>query len=276
MKKILNECKNSAENPDIYNEDVNIDMFSFDELMKKSVEELEAMLADNSLFPLDETADTDDIERICDVIEKKKKTQARITKSQSQKAWKLFLKKYITPEPETALVEVEIITTKKRKKNTLIKVFTTLAAAAIVILVVKIPKSAPQIPATDIPIIDSIELPIDCDCNWIPDDFQLEATGTITYTDDSQKTYSIYTSGEKIFFVSSLTDYSDDTDSPRKNQLDLFDVFTHSKTDDSNINNGDELTETFNIGQTKLIIYGDVTEKVIDKLAYAITVHNLM
>jgi hypothetical protein len=272
LKKFFDKCKNPAENSDIYNEVENFDMFSKDVLMKKSVGELRAMLADDTLFPLDETADTEIIERICDVIEKKENVPGFILKAKSQKAWRDFKDKYITTEPE--VLELELVEVKKVKKHNFAPIFTALTAAVIIILVVKIPETPPQTPASHIPMIEMIDHTEE-DCNWMPDGFKLEASGKITYDDNSKKSYSIYTSGEKVFFVSSLTGFSDDINSPSKNQLEMFDIFKHAEIDDSNINNNNEITETFNIGTTQLIIYGDVTEEVIDKLAYAITIHNV-
>jgi hypothetical protein len=271
LKKFFNKCKDSAENSDVYNEGVNFDMYSEDELMKKSVDELNLLLADDSLFLHDETANTDIIRRICKVISKKEKTSNRVLKAESKKAWKSFKKKYITPEPETTLVEVEIVESKKRKNNTFIKLLSTLAAAVIVVLVVKIPERTPQSPPAEIPIIESVittktteissvvkfnaaiyvtdEVPI-----WfVPDDFTVVESGTKNY-DDSKKTYTIYSSGDKIFFISALTITPGDTNSQSKNQNDPFDIFTGTNLEKANKN--EKFLSTW-IVQDKLITIYD-------------------
>jgi hypothetical protein len=276
LKKFFDKCKDSAEKSDVYNEGVNFDMYSDDELMKKSVEELNVLLADENLLPYDEPANTEIIRRICKVISKKEKTPNRVLKAKSKKAWKSFEKKYITPKPETTLVEVELVEANKRNKNTFIKAFTALAAAAIVILVVKIPERTTQSLPTEIPITESIETTTAANNTevspvekfnaaiyvksegfvWsVPDDFTVIESGTKNYNDNSIKKYTIYSSGDKIFFISALTNTSGDVNSPSKNQLDPFDIFTGTYLEKTKKN--ENCLRTWIIRDKLIIIYDE-------------------
>jgi hypothetical protein len=235
-------------------------MLSVDALKKKTVRELKAMLA---LCSLDENADTELIERICDVIEKKENSKC-ITKAKAQKAWKRFKKQHITSDSD--IVEIELVDIKKAKKHSFKPIFTALAAAAIIVLVVRFPEKPPQTVPPALTYVESFHK-THFDCNWIPDGFTLETAGTIT--NYSEQSYSIYTSGDKMFVIISI-----DINTPSEYQIEPTDVFTHVNLDTSNIKNGDEFMVTYTVGETKLIIYGDITDEMIYNLANSIKFHN--
>jgi hypothetical protein len=259
-------------------------MFSYDELMKKSVGELNAMLADDSLFPLGETANADLIERICDVISEKENVPSRRIKAEDKKAWNSFRKKYITPDSKKATPGTEIIEIKKPKKYSFTPVFTALAAAAIVILVVKIPAQSPETPPADITVTDSAEIERTADVkleensfsSWnigfdgLPDGYELVAEGGISYNDNSEKQYTIYSSGEKMFFISILTNTSEDINAPSKNEIHPFDIFEDANIDDAKIKNGNEIFRTWTIGDTKIVTGGNFSDEEVEKLNYTV------
>jgi hypothetical protein len=273
LKKFFEGCKNSAENSDVYSEGVNFDMFSIDALMKKSVEELNIMLADDNLFSFDDAANADIIRRICKVISKKEKIPNFITRAKSKKAWRIFKKKYITPESETGLVEVEIVEAKKHNKHNFAPVFTALAAAAIVILAVNFPTAIPQDPA----VTDLIETPASTTVKPLfavgstekeyiskggvrfisAGDFTVLASGTKNYDDNSYKEYTIYSSGEKIFFVSVSPDISVDDHSPSKNQLDPFDIYTGTYLENADNKKDATRLKTWTIFDKQIVIYDE-------------------
>jgi hypothetical protein len=213
-------------------------MFSYDELMKKSVSELNAMLADDSLFPLDEM--TDIIERICDVIIKKENVPNWILKAKSQKAWRRFKKKYITVDSET--YETELIEVKRPKKQSFTPIFAALAAAIIVVFAARFPRDIPQKPAGDTPTVGLVETSAGSVYNkgfnatmylnfggiqwFVPGDYEAVVSDAIKYNDKSKKTYTIYSSGDKIFFIAVLTNISGDANAPSESQLDPFDIYT--------------------------------------------------
>jgi hypothetical protein len=281
MKKDFEKCNNSVCNSDIYNEVVNFDMFSYDELMKKSVIELEAMLADDTIFPLDETANAEIIERICDVIIKNENVPNKTVKAEAKKSWRSFRKKYIKPHVKTPLVLTETVQVKKPQRRPYVTVFTALAAAAIIILAVRIPARLPSIPEATVPITESNEttavtqttgnfVTMTISLSTILDGFAVEATGTIIYDDNSKKTYNIYSSGDRMFFISVLTNISDDIYSPSENQLAPYDIFTHANIDDRNIQNGNEVLITQTAGNTQIIICGDITDEEAQKISLTI------
>jgi hypothetical protein len=99
---------------------------------------------------------------------------------------------------------------------------------------------------------------------YIPDGFVLEATDTIKYGDNSEKSFAIYTNGEKVFFISLLTNISDD--SPSENENDPFDIFAYANIDDKNIKDGDEILKTWTVDEKQVTIYGDVTNEEAEKI----------
>jgi hypothetical protein len=101
--------------------------------------------------------------------------------------------------------------------------------------------------------------------DYIPDGFVLEATDTIRYDDKSEKSFAIYTNGEKVFFISLLTDISDD-DLPSENENDPFDIFGYANIEDNSIKNGDEILKTWTVDEKQIIIYGDVTNEEAEKI----------
>jgi hypothetical protein len=287
MKKFFNRCNNLSENSDIYDEGTKTDMFSNDELMKKSVSELKAMLADDTLFPLDETADTEMIERICDVIIKKENVPSLLRKAKAKKVWKKFKKKYITLDElgmESPLVEVKISKVKKPARYPYIAVFSAVAAALIVVFAVKIPENPLYTPMSSIPIIEDIQTteetvffsaPIFSSYTWnVPEGYETLATGTIVYDDKSMKTYTIYNYNGEISFISLLSVNSDNPYYPRDNQMDRFDIFEHAGIDDSNI----DKTKTVKIiylgeksVEKQIEIYGDLGYGNYKSTVYTIT-----
>lgn len=286
MKNIFNKRKDSSKKSDVYNEGVNFDMFSVDELMKKSVDELKKLLADESLFPYGDAdpVNTDLIRRICVVISKKEKTSNRVMKTATKKAWKSFKSKYITPEPERTLIEAEIPQTKIPKKLNFTPVFTALAAAATVFLVMKIPEKPLESPTAPTTIIESIEAetpafvkPNENTNSWsivfdgIPDGFAIVREGTIIYDDKSKKQYTIYSSGNKLIFISILTNNSEDINSPSENEINPFDIFTYAKLGAANIKNGDEYFNTWTIDDTKIVVCGDFTNDELKKFKYSVS-----
>jgi hypothetical protein len=101
--------------------------------------------------------------------------------------------------------------------------------------------------------------------DYIPDGFVLEATDTIRYDDKSEKSFAIYTNGEKVFFISLLTDISDN-DSPSENENDPFDIFAYANIDDKNIKDGNEILKTWSVEETQFLIFGDVTNEEAEKI----------
>jgi hypothetical protein len=278
VKIFFNKRKNSAKNPDIYNEVGNFDMFSYSELMKKSVDELNAMLSDDSLFPLDETENAEIIERICDVIIEKENVPKWVIKKEAWNSFRRFKKKYINSDN----VKTEIVEVKKHQKHPLITALTALAAAAAVVLIIYFPARSSQLPTEVITDLETTATTIatamtpetfdslTVSLNPVPAGYTLKATGTINYNDKSEKTYAIYTSGEKIFFISLLTNTSVDLSSPSDNQIDPFDIFSDANMDDSSIMGGDEVLITQTDGDTQIIIYGDITEEYAEKLSISL------
>jgi hypothetical protein len=254
-----------------------LDMWSYDELKKKSADELKALLADDTLFPLDETENAEIIERICDVIIEKENVPNWILKAKARNSFKRFKKKYI----ETDTDKTEIIEVKKPQKHPFITVITALAAAAAVIMIINFsakpsqlqtevitePETTVTTAPTDTPdIFYSLTVAL----NPAPDGYTPRATGTIDYNDKSKKTYAIYTSGEKVFFISLLTNTSVNLNSPSDNQIDPFDIFADANIDDGSIKNGDEVLITQTDGDTQIIIYGDITEEYAEKLSISL------
>jgi hypothetical protein len=101
--------------------------------------------------------------------------------------------------------------------------------------------------------------------DYIPDGFVLKATDTIKYGDKSEKSFAIYTYGEKVFFISLLTNISDG-DFSSENEYDPFDIFTYANIDDKNIKDGDGIFKTWTIEETQVIIYGDITNEEAEKI----------
>jgi hypothetical protein len=101
--------------------------------------------------------------------------------------------------------------------------------------------------------------------NYIPDGFVLEAIDTIHYDDKSEKSFEIYTNGEKVFFISLLTNISVDV-SASENEIDPFDIFAYANIDDKNIKDGDEILKTWTVEETQFIIFGDVTKEEAEKI----------
>jgi uncharacterized protein YlbG (UPF0298 family) len=290
MKKFFEKCNNLTENSDIYDEGRKTVMFSYDELMKKSVKELKAMLADDNLFPLDETADTEIIERICDVITKKENVPSLLREARAKKSWQKFKKKYIRLdelEEESPLIEIEVKTSKVKKPAPYpyIAVFSAVAAALIVVFTVKIPENPLYTPLSSIPIIEDIKTTTETTAvsdpaifssiYWsIPEDRKVEATGTIVYDDKSTKTYTIYSYDGDISFICLLTFASDNPNYPSDSQMNSFDIFEHAGIDDSNVNKSRSVKMIY-LGKNKIEkqieIYGDVTGINIGDTVYSVT-----
>ncbi|MDR0991355.1 MAG: hypothetical protein LBL87_00450 [Ruminococcus sp.] len=247
--------------------------------MKKSVSELSAMLADDTLFPLDETANADIIERICDVIAEKEKVSARTVKAESQKAWRQFKKKYITPDTAKPLTQTEIVEAKNPKKQTFTPVLTALAAAAIIVLVVKLPSAIPQVPAADTAPADIIETTalettaaepekviyynetshmLSGGVRFIaPDDYEVVESDVKVYDDDSIKSYTIYSSGDKIFFISVSPIVSNDVNSPTQNLLDPFDIYEGTYLENADDKKDETLLKSWIVMGKQVIIYDE-------------------
>jgi hypothetical protein len=242
------------------------------------------MLADDTLFPLDEIGDTEIIERICDVIAKKENVPGFIRKAKAKKSWEKFKKKYITFDEESPLVEVEISKVKKPARYPYIAVFSAVAAALIVVFAVKIPENPLYTPMSSIPIIEDIKTPEETPLfsvptyssyTWnVPEGYETLATGTIVYDDKSTKTYTIFSSNEKISFIALLTLTSGDPNYPSDSQMDRFDIFEHAGLDDSNIDKT-KTAKIIYIGEKSLEkqieIYGNLTDGVFRDSLYTIT-----
>jgi hypothetical protein len=289
FKKFFDRCKNSPENRDIYSEVRDFDMFSYNELKKKSAFELRAMLADDSLCALDDSSNLELIECICDVLEKKEKSPSFLRKIKSKMAWRRFAKQYITQGLEkpsdnmsdNPLIETEV--KNKRKSHSFIKVFSGIAAAAIVILAVNLSQAPPVTLEEDILPMYSFKLEPENkaqDESWgvgiggLPDNSVIKASGTITYGDNSKKQYTIYTAGEKMYFISVLTNTSTDINNPSENDIDPFDIFNDSGLDDTNIKDGGEVLRKFADSQykdIKIVIYGDIGE-VFDNMSVSFVI----
>jgi hypothetical protein len=97
VKKFFPRCNNFIKKPDIpYREEVfhMSDELTCAELEAKSLEELQAMLADDKLLPLDDETNTEYIIRITEVIAKKENKTARQREAERVAFWTEFLGRY--------------------------------------------------------------------------------------------------------------------------------------------------------------------------------------
>jgi hypothetical protein len=281
FEKISNSCKNPSENTDIYSEGRDSDMITYDELMKKSVSELRAMLADDTLFPLENDNSNDTIELICDVILKKEKAPAFFRKLSDKLSWRRFKKAYIANDSENSLFEKEVPTS--RKPPVLGKVFAAVAAAAVIVIAVNVNiENTPELEESIMPMY-TFEIKPEQDRGYskpsayalgidgLPGNFKVTAQGDIIYDDNSMKKYTIYSSSDDMFFISILSNFSDTPVS--ENEKDIFDIFAHANIDDTNIKDGGERLRTFDINGVKAVIYGDLSYDTTDGIA-VIVVNN--
>jgi hypothetical protein len=255
-------------------------MFSYEELAKKSVSELRKLLSDDTLLPLDETANAHIIERICDVITEKENVPSRIIKANTQKSWKKFKKKYIAPQPETQIDRIEYTKTAKPVKHTFAKAITVLAAAAIIILVVKNPAQTLQTPETAVTdMIETAETTTEATAaaettsadeyyrssyassggvKWYSSyNYEVVDDGSKIYNDKSQKTFKIYSSGEKIFFIAVLSNSSSNPAAPSENQLDPFDIFEGTYLENADNKKDEKLLKSWTINNRQIVIYDE-------------------
>jgi hypothetical protein len=113
FKKIFDRCNNFARKNDIHGrgESDDYDKFSLSALRAKSVDELGAMLADDTLFPIDDEGNNEIIDRITTVIIEKKNIPEKELEARRRAIWEGLLRRH----GDTIPIRLEDVT-KKRKK----------------------------------------------------------------------------------------------------------------------------------------------------------------
>jgi hypothetical protein len=113
FKKIFDRCNNFARKNDIHSREEcdDYDVFSINALRAKSVDELGAMLADDTLFPIDDQGSNEVIDRITTVIIEKKNIPEQELEAKRIAIWEGLLRRH----GDTIPIRLEDVT-KKRKK----------------------------------------------------------------------------------------------------------------------------------------------------------------
>jgi ferredoxin len=113
FKKIFGRCNNFARKNDIHSREGcdDYDVFGVNALRAKSIDELGAMLADDTLFPIDDEGNNEVIDRITTVIIEKKNIPEQELEAKRIAIWEGLLRRH----GDTIPIRLEDVT-KKRKK----------------------------------------------------------------------------------------------------------------------------------------------------------------
>jgi hypothetical protein len=122
LKKIFSKCNNFKKNPYIqYRRESDVsDMFSYSVLCTKTIDELEAMLADENLLPNDDITNIDIIDRITEVIIEKENIPEYQSEKEEMEFWDKFLVKHKTIP--LRLEDVKKIRKKAKKTNNVLPI----------------------------------------------------------------------------------------------------------------------------------------------------------